>query len=41
MDTEANIEQPDGHGESLEQVKQRFRRWRERRKQDQRIPAVL
>ena len=30
-----------GDGESLEQVEQRFRRWRESRKQGQRIPTVL
>ena len=30
-----------GDGESLEQVEQRFRRWRESRKHGQRIPAVL
>ena len=41
MDRQANVEQTDGHGESLEQVEQRFRRWRESRKQGQRIPAVL
>ena len=41
MDRQANVEQTDGHGESLEQVQQRFRRWRESRKQGQRIPAVL
>ena len=29
------------HGESLEQVEQRFRRWRGSRKQGQRIPADL
>ena len=39
MDRQANVEQTDGHGESLEQVEQRFRRWRESRKQGQRIPA--
>ena len=37
----ANVVQTDGHAESLEQVEQRFRRWRESRKQGQRIPAVL
>ena len=41
MDREANVEQTDSHGESLEQVEQRFRRWRESRKQGQRIPADL
>ena len=41
MDREANVEQTDGHGESLEQVEQRFRRWRESRKQGKRIPADL
>ena len=41
MDRQANVEQTDGHGESLEQVEQRFRRWRESRKQGQRIPAIL
>ena len=41
MDRQANVEQTDGHGESPEQVEQRFRRWRESRKQGQRIPADL
>lgn len=41
MDRQAKVEQTDGDGESLEQVEQRFRRWRESRKQGQRIPAVL
>ena len=41
MDRQANVEQTDGQGESLEQVEQRFRRWRESRKQGQRIPADL
>ena len=41
MDRQANVEQTDSHGESLEQVEQRFRRWRESRKQGHRIPAVL
>ena len=41
MDKTAKVEQPDGHGESLEQLDQRFRRWRESRKQGQRIPAAL
>ena len=41
MDRQANVEQTDGHGESLEQVEQRFRRWRESRKQGQRIAADL
>ena len=41
MDRQANVEQSDGHGESLEQVEQRFRRWRESRKQGQRIAADL
>lgn len=35
MDRQANVEQTDGHGASLEQVEQRFRRWRESRKQGQ------
>ena len=41
MDRQANVEQTDGHGASLELLEQRFRRWRESRKQGQRIPAVL
>lgn len=41
MDKTANVEQANGHGESLEQVEQRFRRWRESRKQGQRIPGAL
>lgn len=41
MDKTANVEQADGHGESLEQVEQRFRCWRESRKQGGRIPPAL
>lgn len=41
MDRETSVEQTDGHGESLEQVERRFSRWRESRKQGQRIPTVL
>ncbi len=41
MDKTANVEQADGHGESLEQAEQRFRCWRESRKQGGRIPPAL
>ena len=41
MEETRKIEQASGHGESLEQVEQRFRRWREGRQRDERIPPAL
>lgn len=37
----AKIERGSGEGESLKQIAQRFRRWRERRKRGEHIPPVL
>ena len=41
MDKVAKVEQTTGQGESLEQVEQCFKRWREGRTQGQRIPPAL
>ncbi len=41
MNKVAKVEQTTGQGESLEQVEQRFARWRESRTQGQRIPGAL
>ena len=41
MNKVAKVEQTTGQGESLEQVEQRFERWRERRTPGQRIPPDL
>ena len=41
MEETRKIEQASGHGESLEQVEQRFRRWREGRQRGERIPPAL
>ena len=41
MNEMAKIEQARGHGESLEQIERRFRRWRESRKRGERIPVAL
>ena len=41
MNKVAKVEQTTGQGESLEQVEQRFARWRESRTPGQRIPPDL
>ena len=41
MDKRAKVEQARGHGESLEQLGERFRRWRETRVRGERIPQRL
>ena len=41
MDEMVKVEQARGHGESLEKIEQRFRRWRERRKRGEHIPPAL
>jgi hypothetical protein len=41
MEEMRQFEQASGHGESLEQVEQRFLRWRESRKRGEHIPPAL
>ena len=41
MDESAKVEQARVRGESLEQIAQRFRRWRESRKRGEHIPPAL
>jgi len=41
MDETAKVEQARGHGESLEQIGERFKRWRETRARGEHIPQVL
>ena len=41
MEETRKSEQASVHGEGLEQVEQRFRRWRESRKRGEHIPAAL
>ena len=41
MEETRKSEQASGHGESLEQIEQRFRHWRENRKRGEHIPASL
>ena len=41
MDESAKVEQARGRGESLEQVAQRFKRWRETRVRGEHIPPAL
>ena len=41
MNEIAKVEQARGHGERLEKIERRFRRWREGRKAGERIPVAL
>ena len=41
MDERAKVEQARVHGESLEQIGERFKRWRETRVRGEHIPQVL
>ena len=41
MDEIAMVEQARGHGDSREQIEERFKRWRENRQRGERIPEAL